>query len=274
MSKQTKLRRSPKDLFAQPNGPVVLAHRGWRGYYPENTMLALQKAAELPIDALEIDIHRTADNVLVVIHDETVDRTTNGTGPVRFYSLEELQALDAGYTWTNDAGKTFPFRGKGTTIPTLEEVYKAFPDLWINIDIKQHDPQTAQALANFIRRLGVADRTCVGSFDDKTIYTFRGLAPSVCKSGSPGEIKRLAAMNLVRFSRFYKPVAHVFQMPEYRGNYRVVTKRFVEDAHKHNIAVHVWTVNNVRKMEELLNLGVDGIITDYPDRLLKLLGRM
>ena len=138
--------RLPKRPFAKDGGVVVLAHRGWRGYYPENTMLSLDWAGHMPIDGLELDIHSTKDGELVVIHDETVDRTTNGKGRVQDYSLAELQKLDAGYWWTPDEGQTFPFRGSQLRIPTVEEVFKRFPNLWINIDIKQKSPSIVKAI--------------------------------------------------------------------------------------------------------------------------------
>ena len=100
--------RLPKRPFAKDGGPIVLAHRGWRGYYPENTLMSMVWAAGLPIDGLELDIHSTADGELVVIHDETVDRTTNGQGRIQDYSLAELQKLDAGYHFTKDEGKAIP----------------------------------------------------------------------------------------------------------------------------------------------------------------------
>ncbi|MCP4421279.1 MAG: glycerophosphodiester phosphodiesterase, partial [Chloroflexi bacterium] len=132
--------RLPNKPFATQGGVVVLAHRGWRGCYPENTMLAFEKAAELPIDGLEIDIHSTSDGVLVVFHDDSLERTTNGNGRIQDYTFAELQKLDAGYRFTPDDGQTFPFRGQGITIPILAEVFETFPRLWINIDIKQETP--------------------------------------------------------------------------------------------------------------------------------------
>ena len=133
--------------FAQDEGrPLVMAHRGGAGLWPENTMFAFERAAEMGADVIETEIHSTADNNLVLIHDKTVDRTTNGTGPVNSFTLAELKELDAGYKWTTDGGRTFPFRGKGITVPTLEEVFTGLPNIPINIDIKQIAPSLAAPL--------------------------------------------------------------------------------------------------------------------------------
>ena len=266
--------RLPNQPFANEIGPVILAHRGWRGLYPENTMLAFEKAAELPIDGLEIDIHCTKDNVPVVIHDATVDRTTNGSGPILSFTLAELKQLDAGYNWTNDDGATFPFRGQGITIPTLAEVFDAFPHLWINVDIKQETPSMVKLFADSIRQHKMVEKMCVGSFSGKNVADFRKALPKVAKSGSAWEVRRLFIMNALRLSRIYWGGADVFQIPEYEGNIHLVTEQFVQAAHQNEIAVHVWTVNETAVMQSLLNIGVDGLITDFPDRALKLVGRL
>ena len=266
--------RFPNQPFANENGPVVLAHRGWRGLYPENTMLSFAKAAELPIDGLEIDIHMTADGVPVVIHDATVDRTTNDTGPVHSLTLAELKKLDAGYRWTNDGGQTFPFRGQGITIPMLAEVFEAFPHLWINVDIKQERPSMVQSFADLIRQHDMVEKMCVGSFSGRNVADFRKELPEVAKSGSAWEVRWLFILSKLRLDRLYWKHPHVMQIPEYEGNIHLVTPRFVQAAHRNNVAVHVWTVNETAVMQRLLSIGVDGLISDFPNRVLKLLGRL
>jgi glycerophosphoryl diester phosphodiesterase len=266
--------RLPERPFAAQDGPVVLAHRGWRGYYPENTLLAFEMAAKMPIDGLEIDIHSTADGELVVIHDETVDRTTNGTGPVHSYTLAELKKLDAGYRWTKDDGKTFPFRGRGSTIPTLKEVMMRFLHLWINVDIKQAKPSIIQPFTNLILETNKTAHMCVGSFNGQTVARFRKEMPDVAKSGSKNEVRLLYILSKLRLPQLYRGQANIFQIPEYEGNSHLVTRQFVQAAHRNKMAVHVWTVNETAVMQRLLDIGVDGLITDYPDRALRLLGRI
>lgn len=268
------LRRSPKRPLASDGGPVVLAHRGWRGRYPENTMLAFEKAAEMPIDGLETDIHSTADGVLVAIHDDTVNRTTDGSGQVQDFTLAELKKLDAGYRWTPDGGKTFPFRGQGITIPTLAELFEAFPHLWINVDVKQESPSIIAPFVELIHQYNLAQNICVGSFSDKNVAEFRRLMPDVARSGSPKEVRRLLALHKLRLGWLYWGAADAFQIPEEHGRLRIVTPRFIRDAQRQKTAVHVWTVNETADMQRLLDWGVDGLITDFPDRALKLLGRL
>jgi glycerophosphoryl diester phosphodiesterase len=268
--------RLPSKPFAQQGGPVVLAHRGWRGLYPENTMLSFCKAAELPIDGLEIDIHSTADGVLVVCHDDTVDRMTEGNGRIQDHTFAELQKLDAGYGFSPDSGQTFPFRGQGITIPTLAEVFESFPTLWINIDMKQETPSLVRPFTDLIRQHNAAERLCVGSFSNQTVADFRLACPEVARTASHAEVVRLVALSKLRLDRFYWGQGNALQIPEVDedSGIRLVTPRFVRAAHRNNIAVHVWTVNEPADMQRLLGMGVDGLISDFPDRVLRLLGRL
>ncbi|MCB8974943.1 MAG: glycerophosphodiester phosphodiesterase [Ardenticatenaceae bacterium] len=267
--------RLPNQPFASQGGPVVLAHRGWRGLLPENTMVAFRKARELPIDGLEIDIHQTKDGVIVVCHDDTVDRTTDGNGRIQDHTLPELQQLDAGYRFTTDGGKTFPYRGMGSTIPTLAQVFETFPELWINIDIKQESPSMVQPFADLIRQHNVAHRLCVGSFSNKTVADFRRACPEVARTASHAETVRCYALSKLRLDRFYWGDGHILQIPEVDpdSGLRLVTRRTVEAAHRNNMAVHVWTVNDPADMQRLLDMGVDGLITDFPNQALRLLRR-
>ncbi|MCP4425486.1 MAG: glycerophosphodiester phosphodiesterase [Chloroflexi bacterium] len=268
---------SPHAPFAGQNGPVVLAHRGFRGQYPENTMPAFQKAADLGVHGLEMDIHRSRDGVLIVCHDATVDRTTDGSGLIKEMTLAELKRLDAGYRWTADDGhladygRPFPFRGRGITIPTLEEVFAAFPQFWINVDIKQSSPGIVRPFADLIRQYEMTDKMMVGSFDAETVSQFRRECPEVATAASEAEARRLFILSRLGLSRLYRGAALALQLPEWSDRHHVVTRRFVQAAHQRGTAVHVWTVNEIGDMERLLAIGVDGLITDYPDRLLKLI---
>lgn len=250
-----------------------MAHRGWRGRFPENTMRSFAAAAALGVDALEMDIHSTADGVLVVFHDDTLERTTNGRGPIHALTLAELRQLDAGYNWTDDGGQTHPFRGQGLTVPTLEEVFTTFPGFWINVDIKQRQPSIVKPFARMIRDFGLTRQLCVGSFDNETVAEFRHECPEVVTIGSVNEVRRLFLLSKMRLGGLYRGQARAVQLPEYSGKTRVVTPRFVADAHRHGVGVHVWTVNEEADMARLMEMGVDGLITDFPDRLLRLLGR-
>lgn len=265
--------RRPDNPFAHPDGVIAFGHRGERGHYPENTMLSLQKAVALGVDALEIDVHMTADGQIVVIHDDTIDRTTSGQGRVSAMMLAELQSHDAGYRFSPDGGQTFPFRGQGLVVPTLAEVFTAFPDLWINIDLKQHDGQIITPFVRLLQEQGVLDRVVVGSFDGATLAAFRQTCPQVPTAAAEAEVRRLVILSKLGLGRLYRGQAHMLQIPEFNGRLRLITPRFVRDAHRHHLAIHVWTVNEPEDMARLLALGVDGIVTDFPGRLLPLLGR-
>jgi glycerophosphoryl diester phosphodiesterase len=261
-------------FFAQfAHRPLVMAHRGGKGLWPENTLYAFEQAATLGVDILEMDIHSTADGVLVVLHDSTVDRTTDGTGQIHDLTLDQVKALDAGYRWSPDDGQTFPARGKGITIPTLQEVFTSLPTMPMNIEIKQADPPLAKPLCQTMREQGMADRVLVASFHEETTREFRRVCPEVATSTSQNEVLTLFALSKVFLESAYSPGGGAVQVPEYRSGLHVLTPRFVDAVHQRNLQVHAWTINDEDDMQRLNDLGLDGIITDYPDRLMKLLGR-
>jgi glycerophosphoryl diester phosphodiesterase len=256
------------------NAWQVIAHRGGGHLWPDDTMLAFSNAVALGVDALEMDVHATSDGVLVVIHDETVDRTTNGSGYVKEMTFDEIRALDAGYNWPlHEESDTHPYRDTGVRIPTLEEVLQAFPDVPMVIEIKQLDPPIVDQFGAMLDRYHRVDNTIVASFHPEVMDEFRSRYPQYATSGVEPEIKRFFTLNLFLLGRFYRPVMDAFQVPETSGNLTVVRPRFVRVARSRGIAIQVWTVNEVEDMERILSSGVDGIITDRPDRLLELLGR-
>ena len=261
-------------FFAQfEQRPLVMAHRGGRALWPENTLYAFERAVELGVDVLEMDIHTTADGVPVVMHDDTVDRTTDGSGPVQSFTLDELKSLDAGYAWTPDDGQTFPYRGQGITVPTVDEVFAAFPDVPLNIEIKQEEPSMVASFCQLIRDHGLVDRVLVASFHEETIDEFRALCPEVATSTSTSETVTLFVLSRLFLEATYGAPAEAAQVPEYRSGLHVLAPRFVDAAHNCNLEVHAWTINEEEDMQRMISLGVDGIITDYPDRLLNLLDR-
>jgi glycerophosphoryl diester phosphodiesterase len=234
-------------------------------------MYGFERAVDLGVDVLETEVHSTADNFLVLMHDSTVDRTTNGSGPISTFTLEELKTLDAGYNWTSDGGQIFPFRGSGITVPTLEELFTVLPNVRMNIDIKQEKPSLVKSLCKTIRTFDMVDKVMVASFSSRVLKAFRRRCPEVTTSAGTGEVAMFFVMNLVFLGAVYRPACQAFQVPEYSSGLRVLTKRFVKTAHGRNLAVHAWTINETTDMQRLLALGVDGVITDYPDRLITLL---
>lgn len=264
----------PGHPFLKSGTPLVMAHRGGRGLWPPNTLYAFQRSVELGVDVLEMDIHMTLDGEIVVRHDPTVEDTTNGSGAIAEMTLAEIKSLDAGYTWSADNGKTYPFRDQGITIPTLKEILDALPGMRLNIDIKPENPAIVPLFASLLREYNRLDQVLVASFHDDQLNRFRALCPAVATAAGMRETLGLLLLSWLHLDAIYQPKAVAFQLPEYQGKLHVVTERFIRSAHRHNMQVHPWTVNEVQDMRRMLDWGVDGLITDYPDRLMKLLGRI
>ncbi len=261
----------PDHPYFNPAGFMVIAHRGGRSLGPENTLYTYQRAVDLGVDGLEIDVHLTQDNHLAVIHNKTVDRTTNGSGKVESYKLADLQKLDAGYRWSADEGNPFPLRGKGIKIPSLAEVFQAFPQMRINIEIKDPKPGTLKALCRLIQSHNMSDKVMIASFDAGALKKFRSICPAVATSAGASEAIWFYLLRKMHLESAYSPKAQALQVPEYYGELQVVNKRFVAAAHARNMRVQVWTVNDIDSMKRLLEQGVDGIITAYPQRLLEIM---
>ena len=262
-------------FFANAPDVLVIAHQGGEHLRPDNTMAAFQYAYDLGVDVLELDIHSTSDGQLVVIHDNTVDRTTDGSGLVNELTLAEIQQLDAAYRWPHNVENPseFPYRDQGITIPTLDEVFAAFPGMRVNIEIKQTEPPIVEPLCQLIQAHDKKSEVLVVSSNDETIAAFRSACPTVATGAAANEVRLFFGLNTAFLGAVYQPRMDSFQIPEYSGSIHVLTERFVRTAHQQNIQVDVWTVDEVADMERLIALGVDGIITNRPDLLLELLGR-
>jgi glycerophosphoryl diester phosphodiesterase len=264
-------RPAPDHPYFNQAGFMVIAHRGGRSLGPENTLYTYQRAMALGVDVLEIDVHLTKDNHLAVIHDKTVDRTTDGSGTVASYNLADLQKLDAGYRWSADIKNPFPLRGKGLKIPSLAEVFQAFPQMRVNIEIKDSDPAAISSLCRTIQDHNMATKVMIASFDAGALKNFRAACPGVATSAGASEAMLFYVLQKMHLESVYSPDAQALQVPPTYGDLQVVTQRFVEAAHARNLKVHVWTVNETDSMKRFMRLGVDGIMTDYPQRLLEAL---
>lgn len=240
------------------------------------------RALDLGVPAVELDVHATADRALVVCHDATLERTTGLAAEIRSLPLSEVMELDNSYFF-EDAEGGFPFRGRAPSdrsfgVATLDEVLEAFPDVILNLDIKQTAPQVEpyeELLADTLRAHGRTDDVIVASFDDRATEAFSRYAPEIPTSA--GTSATVAFFQSVRDGgeapeAVRKHVA--LQVPASFKNTTVVDEAFVEAAHSAGLAVHVWTVNDPREMEELVGLGVDGIMTDVPSVLMGLLDKM
>lgn len=266
------LQRVPDHPYFRAPGPWVIAHRGGRGLWPENTLLAFEKAEALGVDVIEMDLRVTADGALVVIHDSTVDRTTNGGGRVDGMTLGEVRALDAGYRFQGPAS-VFPHRGRGLTVPTLDEVLSRFPRARLNVEMKAFNPDHAARLCRLLRERAATGRVLVASFSQDALSAFREQCPSVATSASAREALILYQLHRFHLARLYRSPSVALQMPEILGERTVLSPDLLDLAATVNLKVQVWTVNEEAAMKRLLQLGVQGILTDYPDRLLRLLGR-
>ncbi len=253
-----------------PGNPLLsdellnIAHRGGGLLRPEATLTAFENALAVGADVLEMDLHATSDGVIVVIHDDTVDRTTDGTGSVSELTFAELRMLDAGYDFTTDDGQTFPYRGMGIFVPTLDEVLDAFPDAHYLMEIKQSDPPIVSDALAILANHAVEDRVVLASFDDDTIEAVRAANPSLFTAMSAVEMAEfVAAME----DPSYQPPCLFFQSP-----WDITSQEMVDRAHALGMKVHPWTINTSVLMSDLIARGVDGIMTDDPDLLAQVVG--
>jgi glycerophosphoryl diester phosphodiesterase len=242
--------------------PLVYAHRGGSALRPENTLAAFDHGMSLGADGLEFDVHLSRDGVVVVHHDDTLERTTNGSGAVAARSASDLAAVDAGWQFTTD-GRTFPYRGQGIGVPTLRQVLERYPVPLI-IELKTPDPVLARKAIDEIRTAGALDRVAFGSFYYRALRAARAYEPRI-RTGAAREETRWA---------LYRSWVHVpigatrykeFQVPESSGRTTIVTPRFIDYAHRAGLPVKVWTVNERGDMDRLLGWGVDALISDRPD---------
>ncbi|HEY0670610.1 MAG TPA: glycerophosphodiester phosphodiesterase [Longimicrobiales bacterium] len=251
-------------------GPLLIAHRGGRALMPENTLAAfLEAAARWQADMIEMDVRASADGHCVVIHDATVDRTTDGRGNVAHMTLEQLQSLDAAYHFTRDQGRTFPLRGQGIRIPTVQEVLAALPEMRLTIELKEAAAQ--RPLFRAIEEYRATTRV-IAAGERNAFRTLMSTYPGP-KSASLEESLPFFFMHRLFLGGAFRVPADVVQTCEIYRGWRIVTPRFVRDLHRQGLHVHVWTVNEVADMNRLLDWGVDGLVTDYPDRLAEVLHR-
>jgi glycerophosphoryl diester phosphodiesterase len=256
------------DFFDLPT-PRVIAHRGASGEHPENTLVAFRAAAEAGAPYFELDVHMTRDGVIVVSHDAELSRTCGLDAAIRDLTLAELKRADAGWGFTTSDG-AFPFRGRGIEVPALAEVFAVFPERRYIIEVKQSTPSVAAALLDVIERAGMRRRVLIASEEQTPIDEMRALAPEL-PTGFPYHEIAAFMISLAPGAEPYQPRGDALQIPPEYQSWRLVTPESVAAAHRLGVEVHVWTVNEVVEARAMLELGVDGIITDYPARLLGLL---
>ncbi len=248
----------------------VIAHRAGHGLKPDNTVDAAALSHKLGA-VIEMDLHSSKDGHLIVRHDDTVNATTNGLGPVKEKTLEELKLLDAGYMFDPNKDQSYPYREVGITIPTFQEIIDATPDARYVIEIKQERPSIARNLCKTLQDNNIEQKAIIGSFNHEALEEFRAICPQVATSMSPDEVKLFVGLQKVGLSHLLPVTAQALQVPLVHSDLEIVTPSFVKDAQDRGLKVEVWTINEISEMVSLIDDGVDGIITDYPDRLKKLL---
>ena len=249
------------------DAPLAFAHRGGAKLRPEETLEAYAHAASLGTHVLEGDLHTTSDGHVVLMHDAEVDRTTDGQGKVHGMTLAELQKLDAGYDFSPDAGATHPWRGKGLTVPTLEQVLTAHADAWWTLEIKQASPSIVDAVLAVVDAAGNAERTVLVSFYDEVLGEIREKRPEILTGMGVGEMLTLSSLN-EETEPGYQPPTRIVQPPA-----SAVTAPLMERAIRLKLRIHAWTVNDEPEMTRLLDLGVHGIMTDDPALLVDVISK-
>ncbi len=247
--------------------PLVFAHRGGAALRPENTMVAFDHGLALGADGVELDVHLSRDGVVVVHHDDTLDRTTSAHGPIAARTADELAAVDAGYRFTSDASAAapqYPFRGQHIGVPRLRAVLERHRQARVIIELKTPDAELAHRTIDEVRTAGALERVVLGSFHWRALNAARLYEPRI-PTGAASEETRWALYR----SRLRWPLGRTkyreFQVPERAGATVVVTPQFIAHAHRAGLPVRIWTVDDRADMLRLLEWGADSVISDRPD---------
>lgn len=242
--------------------PIRFAHRGSRELWPENTLYAFEQAVGLGYWYIETDIRITRDGVVVVFHDEDLERLTNGVGKVRDWDWDDLRHLDAAYNFT-PGNEDYPLRGAGITIPRLDEAFDTFPEVRFNIDLK---PKNAEwAVADVVVRKRRQDTVLIGGFIDARASRFRRITKGTVAT-SAGSSSALAMYAASRVGKTVHRQVDAYQLPD-KMKGASIDQKLVDAVHAADAHLHVWTVDEPDDINRLLDLGVDGIVTDRPDVL-------
>lgn len=242
--------------------PRLFGHRGAAGVAPENTLPSFRRAREVGVDVFELDVHATRDGEVVVLHDPTLDRTTDGAGPVAALTFTELARLDAGHRFTPDGGRTFPFRGQGVRVPRLAELLAELPDTPLNIEIKCEGADILAAVIGMVR--AARSRIVLAAEHDVIMQAIRVAAPDLPTSCATGEVAAFIGALQSGESPMLPAGAVALQIPPSFGEITLVDATSVAAAHALGAEVHVWTINDPDEARRLLALGCDGIISDVP----------
>lgn len=246
--------------------PLILAHQGGEKEWPSNTMYAFERARKCGSDVLDIDLQMSKDKVLVLIHDTTVERTTDGRGAVAELTWAQLEKLDAAYNFSLDS-KTFPLRGQGIKIGRLDEVLTTFPDWRLQIEVKEAPLDIADELAKLLKAHGAEKRVLLSSFRPDMMAQLRRACPDVASSATPSEIRSLVFASWLHLEGLISPDYCALQAPISRYGLPLVTARTVQAAHARGVTVLPWTIDSDEDVEICRKAGADGLNTNLPTRM-------
>lgn len=264
-----------KEPFLNPI-PVVVAHRGDSKNYPENTLEAFQSAVRMQVDVIETDVHLSKDGHIVIWHDPTLDRNTNGTGRVEDHTLSELKKIDAGYNFTTDNGKTYPFRGKGIQIATLAEALESSPSQRFNVDLKSKNSAIVDAFEEVVVAHKAESRVLCASFHLSNLKLMRRKNSAILTSLTTIEVLSLLLQQKLRIlpKTLKGKRTIVLQVPVKQWGITVITPAFIKAFHERGAIIQVWTINDEKQMRTLLSMGVDSIMTDDPATVIRVATEM
>lgn len=258
-----------RDFFSPQ--PRSLAHRGNSLDFPENTEASFRSAFELGVDVIETDVRLMKDGEVLLFHDPDLSRHTGEKRLIKSLTIEDLAAIDMGFRFSRDQGRTFPWRGKGIRPFLLKDALRLFPETRFNIDLKDPGKELAHRTAGVIREAKAEQRVCIGSFHYSSIKAFRDVLPGAATSLCQREM----TLTLMLYRTGWTPDsvktgrARAVQIPEKAGAYRILRPSFFRWCRKNKLALQVWTINKEEKMRELFSEGVDGIFSDIPEVLVR-----
>jgi glycerophosphoryl diester phosphodiesterase len=268
-----------KSYIVGDSRPLIIAHGGSKDLFPENTMIAFDGSDSIGVDMLEMDVLLTKDTVLVCHHNETINNSTESKGFVKDYTFEELTHFNFGYNFRDTSGN-YSYRDRHVLITSLEETLikygKKYP---MCIELKNKDSEwgkiAADKLYSILKRYDMKDRVIISCFDDDILKYFKQISGKKIRTATARkETKKIVTLSKLYLSQFYSGNDDVMQIPVENSGHRLDTKSVIKAAHRKNIAVHYWTIDNPEEMKRLIQLGADGIITDRPDIMRKVLKEM
>ncbi len=264
--------------FFETDKIMLGGHRGASGSTPENTLVSMERAFAEGADFVETDLRESQDGEILIFHDETLDRTTNGKGEVRHRPLNELKGLDAGYGFSSDGGMSFPYRGQRIEIPTLEEFFTSFPQAKVTLDVKEGRIPFIHNVIACIKRWNKADQVLLGAENDavmgKIRRQIRDQNTIIATGFSYGEAEAFMQWVWGGRKETFVPQGHALQVPRVYNEMKLIQPETLDAARDLGVEVHAWTINDTHEMDQLIRMGVGGIVTDYPARLKDLMAKM